>query len=158
MDLPWTFRVGVKSCLSLPFTLRSVITPLNSVVRTNVVDPKDRSGSGSVSFHHQAKIVRKTLIYTVSWLLYEFIPVFRILRIRMFLGLLDPHPDPLETGTDPRIRIRTKMSRIHNTGPYPNAVLNCLKRDLILHAVGFYNILKFVFRQLLVNCLTLSVL
>jgi hypothetical protein len=35
------------------------------------------------------------------------------LRIRMFLGLLDPHPDPL--GMDPRIRIRTKTSRIFNT-------------------------------------------
>jgi hypothetical protein len=36
-----------------------------------------------------------------------------------FLGLPDPHPDPLDKGTDPgiriRIRIRTKMSRIHNT-------------------------------------------
>jgi hypothetical protein len=28
------------------------------------------------------------------------IPVMRI-RIRMFLGLLDPHPDPLVTSTDP---------------------------------------------------------
>jgi hypothetical protein len=27
----------------------------------------------------------------------------------------DPHPDPLFKGTDPRIRIRTKMSRIRNT-------------------------------------------
>jgi hypothetical protein len=25
----------------------------------------------------------------------------RILRIRMFLGLLDPYPDPLVRGTDP---------------------------------------------------------
>jgi hypothetical protein len=35
----------------------------------------------------------------------------------MFLDLPDPHPDPLDIGTDPRIRIqiRTKMSRIHNT-------------------------------------------
>jgi hypothetical protein len=30
----------------------------------------------------------------------------------MCLGL--PHPDPLDRGTDPRIR--TKMSRIHNAG------------------------------------------
>jgi hypothetical protein len=28
----------------------------------------------------------------------------------------DPHPDPLVRGTDPRIRIRTKMSRIRNNG------------------------------------------
>jgi hypothetical protein len=34
----------------------------------------------------------------------------------MFMGLPDPHPDPLHRGMDPRIRIRTKMSRIHNTG------------------------------------------
>jgi hypothetical protein len=27
----------------------------------------------------------------------------------------DPNPDPLCKGTDPRIRIRTKMSRIRNT-------------------------------------------
>ena len=35
----------------------------------------------------------------------------------MFLGLPDPHPDPLVRGTDPRvqIRIRSKMSRIPNT-------------------------------------------
>jgi hypothetical protein len=26
-----------------------------------------------------------------------------------------PHPDPLVRGTDPRIRIHTKMSRIRNT-------------------------------------------
>jgi hypothetical protein len=26
----------------------------------------------------------------------------------------DPHPDPFVTGTDPRIRIRNKMSRIRN--------------------------------------------
>jgi hypothetical protein len=28
----------------------------------------------------------------------------------------DPDPDPLVRGTDPGIRIRTKMSRIPNTG------------------------------------------
>jgi hypothetical protein len=30
----------------------------------------------------------------------------------MFLGLPDSHPDPLDGGTDPKIRIRTEMSRI----------------------------------------------
>jgi hypothetical protein len=44
-----------------------------------------RYGSGSESFDHKAKIVRKTLISTVWWLLYEFLPGFRI-RIPM-----DPH-------------------------------------------------------------------
>ncbi len=29
----------------------------------------------------------------------------------------DPDPDPLVRGTDPRIWIHTKMSRIRNTGP-----------------------------------------
>ncbi len=70
---------------------------------------------GSGSFHHPAKIVRKTLISTVLWLLYDFLPVFWSCRIRVFLGLPDPHPDSLDRGTDPAIRIRTKMSRIHNT-------------------------------------------
>ncbi len=43
--------------------------------------------------------------------------LIRILRIRMFLGIPDPHPDPSVRGTDPRIciRIRTNMSRIPNT-------------------------------------------
>ncbi len=73
-------------------------------------------GSGSGSFHHQAKIVRKTLISTVLWLLYDVLPMF---CIRMFFGLPDPHLDQ-DRGTDPRIRIRirirTKILRIHNTG------------------------------------------
>jgi hypothetical protein len=30
-----------------------------------------------------------------------------------------PDPDPLVTGTDPGIRMRTKMSWISNTGPDP---------------------------------------
>jgi hypothetical protein len=35
----------------------------------------------------------------------------------MFLGLSDPHPDPLDRGTDAgiQIRIRSKISRIPNT-------------------------------------------
>jgi hypothetical protein len=67
------------------------------------------------------KIVRKTLISTGLGHLYDFFPVFRIriIKIRMFLGLPDPYPDPLDRGEDPtiriRIRIHTKMSRIHNT-------------------------------------------
>ncbi len=65
------------------------------------VSRKCRSGSGSGSCHHQAKIVRKTLISTVLWLFYYLlsmkndlkVSVFRI-WIRMFLGLPDPNPDP----------------------------------------------------------------
>ncbi len=62
-------------------------------------------------------IEKNLLISTVLWLLYDFLPVFRI-RIRtisMFLGLPDPHLNPLDRGMDPKIRIRTNMSRIHNT-------------------------------------------
>jgi hypothetical protein len=33
----------------------------------------------------------------------------------MFWGLPDPHPDLFVRGTDPRIRISTKISRIHKT-------------------------------------------
>jgi hypothetical protein len=44
----------------------------------------------------------------------------QIRRLCMFLGLPEPHPDPLVRGTDPRIRIyiriSTKMSRIRTTG------------------------------------------
>jgi hypothetical protein len=60
---------------------------------------------------------KKTLISTVLRLIYGFLLVYRI-RIRLFLYLLDPHTGPLDRGTVPRIwiriRIRTKMSRIHN--------------------------------------------
>ncbi len=49
------------------------------------------------------KIVRKTLISTVLWLLYDFLPVFRIrIRVRMFLVLPDPHSNPYQNVTDPQ--------------------------------------------------------
>ncbi len=55
------------------------------------VSHKYGSGSGcssrcsSRSFHHQANIVRKTLISSVLWLFYDFLTVLRIrIRIRMF--------------------------------------------------------------------------
>ncbi len=35
------------------------------------------------------------------------------------LGIPDPHPDPFVSGTDPRIRIRNKISWIPNAG-YPD--------------------------------------
>jgi hypothetical protein len=73
------------------------------------------SGSGPGSFHHPhhpAKIVKIILITVVFSLLYDFLLMFRMFP--------DPHPDPLDRGTNTRIwirtRIRTKMSRIHNTG------------------------------------------
>jgi hypothetical protein len=51
----------------------------------------------------------------------DFGPLRDLLSVMcMILGLPDPHPYPLVRGTDPRIRIRiqirTKMSRIPNTG------------------------------------------
>jgi hypothetical protein len=59
-----------------------------------------------------------------AWL-YMFGSVMGI-RIRVFLGLPDPHPDLLVRGTDPRIRIRTKMSRIPNTGSDHVCVCVCV--------------------------------
>ncbi len=70
--------------------------------------------SGSESFYRRAKIVRKTLIPTVLWLLFDYLSSkndvnvpskavlqirIRIHRIHMFLGILDP--DPLFRGMDP---------------------------------------------------------
>jgi hypothetical protein len=60
-----------------------------------------RHGSGS--FYHRAKIVRKALIPTV----------------------------PLVISTDPRIRIRIKMSRIRNTGRNRTYAFERLDQDLI---------------------------
>jgi hypothetical protein len=81
------------------------------------------SGSGSGSFHHQAKIVRKP-----SFLLFCdcFMTFYQCSgsttgsgSVPMFLGLPYSHPDPLDTGANPRIRIRTwirtKMLRIYTS-------------------------------------------
>ncbi len=95
---------------------QKIVTKLSKIW---VWDP----GSGKHLFRIPDPGVKKasnpgSLNYTVLWLLYDFLPVFRIRlrRISMFLGLPDPHPDPLDRGTVPRIRIRpTKMSRIHST-------------------------------------------
>ncbi len=88
-------------------------------------DPLVRE-SESGSSHHQAKIVRKPLISTVLRLLYDFLSVKNdvnvlsnsIKQTKLFLVLRsqqNPDPDPLVRCTDPRIRIRTNMSRIWNT-------------------------------------------
>jgi hypothetical protein len=51
------------------------------------------SGSGSGSFHHQAKIVRKTLISSVLRNLYAFLPLFRIrIRIHRMVPYVLRHP------------------------------------------------------------------
>ncbi len=76
-----------------------------------VTTHKYRSGSGSGSFHHQAKIERKTLISTVLRFLYDFFSVFRNrIQICMYLCLPDPHPDPLDRVTNRRIRVRGSWS------------------------------------------------
>ncbi len=52
-------------------------------------------GSGSGSFHHQAKKVRKPLFSTVLCLLYEFLSLKNDVTVPVkFLDLSDPHPDP----------------------------------------------------------------
>ncbi len=58
-------------------------------------------GYGSGSFHPQAKIEKKTFFSMFCDL--TFLPMLRI-RIRLFLGHPDPHPDPLYRDTDPRMR------------------------------------------------------
>ncbi len=92
-------------------------------------------GSGSGSFYHQAKIVSKTLIPTVLWLLYDFLSLKNDVNVasksnkqknffcchleRYWRKKQDPEPDPeLDPNPDPLVtylRIRTKMSRIRNT-------------------------------------------
>ncbi len=84
------------------------------------------------------KIVRKTLIPTVLWLLFDFLPLKNNVKVpsksnmqknffyTSFLLAFEGQrwkkkdPDPLVRGMDPRIRIRihTKMSWICNTGCY----------------------------------------
>jgi hypothetical protein len=75
------------------------------------------------------------------------IPVFRIrIRIRpCVLGLTDTHPDPLVRGTaDSSIRIRTKMSRIPNTGKnYENCNKMYQQIFVLFHIITFiHNVLQ----------------
>ncbi len=60
----------------------------------------------------------------------------------------DPDPDPLVIGTDPLIRIRTKMSRIHTTLPTKNQIqmkkLGQQQKDLIERIFFFYNCFTFL--------------
>ncbi len=80
--------------------------------------------SGSGSFHHREKIVRKTLISIVLWLLFDdFLSSINDVNVPsksikqktlkkgyFFVSILKV------TDIKSRIRVRTKMSRIHNTG------------------------------------------
>ncbi len=110
-----------------------------SVPDPHVFEPPG-SGSGSTSqrygsgsFNHQAKIVRKTLIYTVLWLFLDFrsykndvnVPsksnkqkkMFRIVFCWLLEGQWrkeqDPDLDSFIRGMDRRIRIHTKCHKIN---------------------------------------------
>ncbi len=100
------------------------------------------SGSGSGSFYNKAKIVRKTLIPTVSWLLLDFLSLKNYVNVTskstvpnkqknffsknwvLFCWNLevqwrkyqdqDPNPDSLVRGIDPRILGSTPKS--HGSG------------------------------------------
>ncbi len=74
-----------------------------------IPDPGVKKASNPGSRIRIRNTAEKTLNSTVLWLLYDFLPVFRIRlrRISTFLGLPDPHPHPLDGGTDPRFRINT---------------------------------------------------
>ncbi len=74
---------------------------------------RTRYGSGSGSFHHQTKIVRKTLISTVWWLFYDFLSLKKLCKCSF--KKLSAKNLPLVRDTDQRFRIRTKMSQIRNT-------------------------------------------
>jgi hypothetical protein len=62
----------------------------------------------------------------------------QIRKIRMFLGLPEPHPDPLVRGTDPRICIwiRTKMSQITNTDFNVCMKAICIIKYILEYYVG----------------------
>jgi hypothetical protein len=90
---------------------------------------------GSGSFHFHANIVGKTLITTVLRLSHDFLSLKNDVNVPLkrdrhyiIVGFLkvtdekeqdpDPEPDPTVSQryrSDPRIRSRTKMSRIWNT-------------------------------------------
>ncbi len=99
-----------------------------SRIRIRIIN--QRYGSGS--FYHHAKIVRKTLIPTVLWLLNDLLSLKNDVNVpsksnkqKNYCGRLEDHwkkqqdldPDPLVRGTgmDPQIRIRTRISWIRNT-------------------------------------------
>jgi hypothetical protein len=91
------------------------------------------SGSESASFHHKAKTVIRTLFYTVLWLLHDFLSLKNDGKVPtknkskklkknklIFLKSWKPLKKSRirirnSCGTDPRIRIRAKIPRIHNT-------------------------------------------
>ncbi len=136
--------------MRLPSLLASSDQAVSQVLPSSVPDPHvfGPPGSGSISqrsgsFYHQAKIVRKTLISTVLWLLFDFlslendvnvpskstVPVisrktfFYLVFVASWRSMTKiADPDPLVRAIDPRIRIwiHTKMSWIRNTARSKN--------------------------------------
>jgi hypothetical protein len=84
------FIVSVKT-LGIPFYYGSV----------------SGSGSGTVINYGSGSASQKVTVPVPQ----------RCLKVTKDYGI-DPHPDPLVRGMDPRIRICTKLSRIRNTGEY----------------------------------------
>jgi hypothetical protein len=91
------FLLSVHMLTSSPVLFAPVLSYLRS--RVADPDPKDpyvfgpprsasgsinqRYGSGSGSFYHQAKIVRKALMPTVLWLLYDFLSLKNDVRVNI---------------------------------------------------------------------------
>ncbi len=111
--------------------LRFVAVPKKYVF--SIVVSSQRYVSGSRSFYHQAKIERKTLVPTVFWLLYDFLSLKIDVNVpskstkqnnlrswRSLMKIAGFGSRSLVRGMDQRIgiriRIRTKISWICNTG------------------------------------------
>jgi hypothetical protein len=86
---------------------------------------RQRYGSGSASLYHLGKIVRKTLIPTVLWLLSDFLSYKNDIKyLQMVISRTTWRFRKKDPGrihlSEARISgsgsVRTKMSRIHNTG------------------------------------------
>ncbi len=84
---------------------------------------------------------------------YDFFMTFTSVPDPYVLGL----PDSLDRGTDPRIRIRANMSRIHNTDVYtegigyyfPNVLYWLQSKKLIMHKFLVKCIFHFEFKTCL---------
>ncbi len=107
------------------------------------------SGSGSISTRYgtgsfyQEKIVWKNLIPTVSWLIYDFLYLKNYLNVdskstviskkKIFVAILKVTDENSRIQSRIRnsevgirgFRVRTKMSRIHNTGIYAYRIPRC---------------------------------
>ncbi len=101
----WIWIRRIRTFLGLPDPLPYPL--VTSMVRLRILPSSSKNSKKNLDFYS-----------TVLCLLYDSLPMFRIHRIRMFSWI---HK------TEVRIRIRTKMSRIHN---------HCFLRN-IFHKVGW---------------------